>query len=184
MHGLTMINLYWDAFFLKGFLFIKFLCHCCVSCFHFFFLYLFNFINLCKLLLKKLIRLLASSFPKFWISTSSFCLSYTVHIVSVLISTFYLGCTNAAKRLPHPRLTREGRCCLRVCATSSFFYLFIIFFFVSRLMPTRAELGWSVPIRAELVLIDGSHRYPRQLIDSSRNWKKKKKGVKCTIWPK
>ena len=99
--------------------------------FSFLFWYIFNFINLCKFLLKKLIRLLASSFPKFWISTSSFCLSYTVRIVSVLISTFYLGCTNAAKRPPHPRLTREGRYCLRVRAASSFFYLFFIFRFTT-----------------------------------------------------
>ena len=146
--------------------------------FSFLFWYIFNFINLCKFLLKKLIRLLASSFPKFWISTSSFCLSYIVCIVSVSISTFYLGCTDAAKRPPHLRSTHKGHLCLRVRAASSFF------FFVSRLASTRVESGRCAPIRAKLVRIGRNHRYLRQSANSIRNSKKKKKGAKRTIWPK
>ena len=162
--------------------------------FSFLFWYIFNFINLCKFLLKKLIRLLASSFPKFWISTSSFCLSYTVRIVSVLISTFYLGCTNAAKRPPHPRLTREGRYCLRVRAASSFFYLFFIFRFTTHANACgigliHANSGRIGPYRRQPSIPTPIDRFKPKL-------KKKKrcemhhlaeiiiKGAKCTVWTK
>ena len=180
MRGLTLINLYWDAFFffLKGFFLLKFYAIVVYLVFIFFFWYIFNFINLCKFLLKKLIRLLASSFPKFWISTSSFRLSYIVCIVSVSISTFYLGCTDAAKRPPHLRPTHKGRLCLRIRAASSFF------FFVSRLASTRVESGRCAPIRAKLVCIGRNHRYLRQPANSIQNSKKKKKGAKRTIWLK
>ena len=159
--------------------------------FSFLFWYIFNFINLCKFLLKKLIRLLASSFPKFWISTSSFCLSYIVCIVSVSISTFYLGCTDAAKRPPHLRPTHKGRLCLRIRAASSFFFFcFTTCVDTRKIRSIRTNQGQIGPYRSQPPI-------PTPTGQFNPKFKKKKKrcethhlaeiiikGAKRTVWTK
>ena len=159
--------------------------------FSFLFWYIFNFINLCKFLLKKLIRLLASSFPKFWISTSSFRLSYIVCIVSVSISTFYLGCTDAAKRPPHLRSTHKGHLCLRVRAASSlFFFCFTTCVDTRKIRSIRTNQGQIGPYRSQPPIPTPTGQF------NSKFKKKKKrcethhlaeiiiKGAKCTVWTK
>ena len=140
--------------------------------FSFLFWYIFNFINLCKFLLKKLIRLLASRFPKFWISTSSFCLSYIVCIVSVSISTFYLGCTDAAKRPPHLRSTHKGHLCLRVRAASSFFFFcFTTCINTRKIRSIRTNQGQIGPYRSQPPI-------PTPTGQFNPKFKKKKKKVR------
>ena len=72
--------------------------------------------------------------------------------LSTSITSDWLGCTNIAKPMPHPRPTRpntatcEGRRCSHVGATSSFFFFF--FTTHSNATQTRDEWGWFTPTRA------------------------------------
>ena len=83
----------------------------------------------------------------------------------------------------------------RLCYVQLFLFIYYFFFRFT----THANARGIGLIRANsgrIGPIDGSHRYPRQSIDSSRNWKKKKrcemhhlaeiiiKGAKCTVWTK